>query len=128
MVAQAVYAGAPLKGIDVKLGKNPGGGPASRTTDANGTANFGVLPKGSYTITFTLPAQSSNVATTRSKSSTDDWTTATLHIVITGASGGTIVRDIPPAANATNARTAVMPSVGCVTDGNTPLVVVITTK
>ncbi len=48
--AQAAFAGAPLKGIDVKLGKNPGGGCAARTTGASGTADFGVWPKGNYTL------------------------------------------------------------------------------
>ena len=51
-LAQTVFAGAPLKGIDVKLGKNPGGGCAARTTDASGTADFGVWPKGNYTLEF----------------------------------------------------------------------------
>jgi len=47
----------------VKLGKNPGGGCAARSTRActggsnvavtaaNGSADFGILPKGSYTVT-----------------------------------------------------------------------------
>jgi hypothetical protein len=51
-LAQTVFAGAPLKGIDVKLGKNPGGGCAARTTDAGGKADFGVWPKGNYTLEF----------------------------------------------------------------------------
>lgn len=54
--ATAALAGAPLKGIDVKLGKNPGGGLASRVTDAGGQFDFGVVPKGSYRITISVPA------------------------------------------------------------------------
>ena len=59
LIAGIAYAGAPLKGVDVKLGKNPGGGAAARTftTDANGKVTFGVLPKGSYTITLRMQAQ-----------------------------------------------------------------------
>jgi hypothetical protein len=44
------FAGAPLKGVDVKLGKNPGGNCAAKTTDENGSVDFGVWPKGSYTV------------------------------------------------------------------------------
>ena len=54
LLAQLAFAGAPLKGIDVKLGKNPGGGCAARTTDSGGKADFGSWPKGNYTL-YTLP-------------------------------------------------------------------------
>jgi hypothetical protein len=50
LVATAAWAGAPLKGVDVKLGKNPGGGAAARTTNAEGKVDFGVLPSGSYYV------------------------------------------------------------------------------
>ena len=52
MVTMSVYAGAPLKGVDVKLGRNPGGSAAARTTDASGKVDFGVVESGSYLITL----------------------------------------------------------------------------
>ena len=56
LIAVQVQAGAPLKGVDVKLGKNPGGSPAARTTDAGGHFDFGVVEKGSYDLTLAPPA------------------------------------------------------------------------
>ncbi|MEO8666902.1 MAG: hypothetical protein ABI399_00180 [Bauldia sp.] len=80
-------AGAPLKGIDVKLGRNPGGGCAvrasnqctSQASDQNGNFNFGVLPKGNYEISLVLP------------SGRIDAGKAT-KLVIRGAKGGSINR------------------------------------
>ena len=48
LAATVAWAGAPLKGVDVKLGKNPGGKAAARTTNAEGKVDFEVLPEGSY--------------------------------------------------------------------------------
>lgn len=48
--------GAPLKGVDIKLGKNPGGSPAARTTtDNNGDYQFNNIPVGNYKIYVNIP-------------------------------------------------------------------------
>lgn len=48
--------GAPLKGIDVKLGRNPGGGCVARTTsDNNGNYSFGHVNVGGYRIYVDIP-------------------------------------------------------------------------
>jgi hypothetical protein len=99
----AALAGAPLKGIDVKLGKNPGGGCANRATGADGTADFGVWPRGNYTISISpAPGQ------------------AGVHLAIAGAAGGAIERDVD-AASADRAA-----PIGFSLDGAHPLRVVAT--
>jgi hypothetical protein len=77
-LAVAAHAGAPLKGVDVKLGKNPGGGASARTTNADGKIDLGVLPAGSYYITITAPK---NVDVKQEPDA---------QIEIQGATGGTI--------------------------------------
>jgi hypothetical protein len=48
--------GAPLKGVDIKLGKNPGGNAAARTsTDVNGYYSFTNVPIGNYRIFVDIP-------------------------------------------------------------------------
>lgn len=48
--------GAPLKGIDVKLGRNPGGGCAARTTtDSTGSYIFTGVDTGSYVVLVDIP-------------------------------------------------------------------------
>ena len=91
-LAHSVFAGAPLKGIDVKLGKNPGGGCAARTTDAGGKADFGVWPKGNYTLEFSPAASNSSVPAPTAK--TMPQPALKLHVVISGAAGGKIERDV----------------------------------
>jgi hypothetical protein len=53
LVGCDLFAGAPLKGVDVKLGRNPGGAVMRTvTTDANGALDLGILPAGSYYLAF----------------------------------------------------------------------------
>jgi hypothetical protein len=97
-------ADAPLKGIDVKLGKNPGGGCAARTTNQAGQANFGVWPKGNYTLDITssaLPGAGGQSAS-HSQGANDKATppvSKKMHLVILGAAGGKIEREIDAAAS-----------------------------
>jgi len=99
-LAQAAFAGSPLKGVDVKLGKNPGGNCAARTTGSDGTADFGVWPKGNYTLSFfksqTATEASSGKATGRTAApptGTGTEPSVKLHVVITGTTAGKLERD-----------------------------------
>ncbi len=97
-LAQTVFAGAPLKGIDVKLGKNPGGGCAARTTDVSGTADFGVWPKGNYTLEF-APAAAKGPAGQANDRSLVMPALMRARVVISGATGGKIERDVNTGAS-----------------------------
>lgn len=108
---QVVFAGAPLKGVDVKLGKNPGGSVAARTTDDNGQVDFGVVPRGTYTLELTAPATRSTGykdpedMTTRYRPGNNQTALTTssparLHVVILGTTSGRMERDIDLAPSA----------------------------
>ena len=81
--APASTQGAPLKGVDVKLGKAPGGQIASRTVDSDGKFDFGVLPAGSYYLTFS-PHEKLKGHTPENNS------VKPFMVVINGAKGGMI--------------------------------------
>ncbi len=118
-LAQTVFAGAPLKGIDVKLGKNPGGGCAARTTDASGTADFGVWPKGNYTLEF-APAANGPAGQANDRSLVMP-ALMRARVVISGATGGKIERDVE-AGGASERAAPIQFSL----DGKQRLVVVVT--
>jgi hypothetical protein len=117
-LAQTVFAGAPLKGIDVKLGKNPGGGCAARTTDAGGKADFGVWPKGNYTLEFSPAASNGGAPVPNARTAPQAATR--LHVVISGAVAGKIERDVDTGVSAGRAAPMQFSL-----DGKQPLVVVV---
>lgn len=107
LAAQNAFAGAPLKGVDVKLGKNPGGGCAAKVSDGGGEVDFGVWPKGSYTVSFdTANAQGAKAAS--------------LHIEILGAAEGTITHVLPASL------VDRLEPITFTSNGKTPLVVKVT--
>ena len=117
--AGSLYAGAPLKGVDVKLGRNPGGGAAARaTTDASGKVTFKALPKGSYVLTLSLPAKKELVG----------------DVTVEGAAGGTMDATwnfaIAKAhvTHGATARAAASDTIAFETDGTHPLTVRVKSK
>ena len=115
-VSSSAYAGAPLKGVDVKLGKNPGGQAARRTTsDGSGKAHLGVVPAGSYLVSFEMRGESSDA-----------------DVEITGASGGPVRKRWSFKENKaydgdspSTARSSGRPNIVIETDGKTPIQVTI---
>ncbi len=107
LIALSAHAGAPLKGVDVKLGKNPGGSCAARTTDANGLADFGSWPALPAGQTYTISVGNVSQA---------------VDVTVKGAVGGAISRHIDRASP--NLREADQ-VISLSSDGKTPLVVVV---
>lgn len=109
MAVQCAFAGAPLKGVDVKLGKNPGGTVASRVSGDAGDVNFGVLPQGNYTVTISAAKFMPNARMTKPEK---------LHVEIRGASQR-VISHVLAAASSESAPIEI------VSDGKTPLVVTV---
>jgi hypothetical protein len=105
---QTAFAGAPLKGIDVKLGKNPGGGCAARSSDASGNVNFGVWPKGSYVVTLGTASVPANARSSKQNN---------FHVEVSGVVEGRVTH-VLPAASVDNLEPITVTS-----DGKSPLIV-----
>ena len=117
LVVGAASAGAPLKGIDVKLGKNPGGMVAFRMTDSAGAFDFGVVAKGRYRLTFSFPKGAVPAS-------------GTAEITVTGAANGPLdAKIVVPESGAAATRAADISAIDFLSDG-TPVrgLVQLTTK
>lgn len=85
LFAFSAFGGAPLKGVDVKLGKNPGGGAQARaTTDEHGAFTFGVLPRGSYWLSFEMKSGTPPVAEVQVDGQKAEWNLRTGRRIASG--------------------------------------------
>jgi streptogramin lyase len=98
----ATVLGAPLKGVDVKLGKNPGGSPAARTTTGSGgTYTFSNVPIGSYKIYVDIPnygmdsVRAINITSLNTTSSNNNYFVDSVLIHVDSTSGATNVNPLP---------------------------------
>jgi hypothetical protein len=87
-------SGAPLKGVDVKLGKNPGGSAAARilTTDSNGEIVVSDLEPGSYYLMVLGPSKSKANAN-QTTEAVDAIATDNYLVQITGLVGGPLTKE-----------------------------------
>ena len=90
--------GAPLKGVDIKLGKNPGGSPAARaTTNAKGEFNFGVQPAGKYDLIVSPPPDSADTqagGAAEKRINLNSSRSNRLAIVVDGVKDGPVKKDL----------------------------------
>lgn len=83
-----VVPGAPIRGVDVKLGSNPPGNAGARATksEENGSFTFSDVAAGSYDLTLTLP-ETKQDSSSKSK-------TVPISISLTGVDGGKMTKDL----------------------------------
>ena len=112
-------SGVPLRGIDVKLGKNPGGSAAARTftTDENGKIVVSDLEPGSYYLIVVGPSKPKTKAN-QTADGVDAIAADNYLIEITGLVGGPLTKEwngkekkfVTVQPNATARATTVAPS------------------